>query len=622
MIRFWNQHEKVFRKIRMTSHEFDQMTNRQFDRYHFIEFNFINSRMFQKISHRNEHFTAKHWFSIRWSISFSREHYMNRSWLFSTFDRIYQLSWWRSQFRQQFTEFDHQLRSDAQVFHARNLRAILQKWWKKKNETENEAYYIDRSYRKKRSKMRDRDRFFRSRNTNQHKSFKSSFSRQKKCFVCEKIDCWFINHTFQERNDSIKKFKNKYFHLRIRSNFNRDVQHWIIEYEDEDANETIQFFNSLIIDFETYNSESDWLENVEINDQFYISYEVLESFESSIVIEQFVNNSLLHWISKCDEIISSFSFTSYIYNVIFESRYESTEFKNIFIDTNAAIRSNAEFDQYETLKRFDDSIKIDHSTIESVDFIFEMNITSSIESINLHTSMKSVIFHIMIANTFFLLCLIDMNKMKTFFNNITNQLIQSKRILSVICRYGHVFLLWHINIFVFVIDFLMIIFCFFTEVELRQLHRRFGHFSVRRFQKILDRIDHDVDSHVLYELIRYCDQCQRHGRFSKRFVFIIKNDVDFNFNLIVNIFYFNDKSVFHVMNETIRFQTSRWLKNISVKHVWKQIRFCWIDTYLRSSDFISIDAEKQFIARKFKQYVINMKITIKIVSVETHHSID
>ena len=92
--------------------------------------------------------------------------------------------------------------------------------------------------------------------------------------------------------------------------------------------------------------------------------------------------------------------------------------------------------------------------------------------------------------------------------------------------------------------------------------------------------------------------------------------------MIVDIFYFNDKSIFHVMNETIRFQTNGWLKNISVKHVWKQIWFCWIDTYLKSFDFISIDAEKQFIIRKFKQYVINMKITIKIVFVKTHHLID
>ena len=481
------------------------MTNRQFDRYHFIEFDFINSQMSQKISYRNEHFTTKHRFSIRWSISFSKKHYTNRSWSFSIFDRIHQFSWWRSQFRQQFTKFDHQLRSNVQIFHARNLCAILQKWWRKKNETENEIYYIDRNYKKKKSKMHNRDRFFRSRNINQHKSFKSSSSCQKKCFVCEKIECWFINHTFQKRSDSIKKFENKYFQLRIKSNFNKNMQHWIIEYENENIDEIIQFFNQLIIDFETYNTKFNWFENIETIDQFYILYEVLEDFESSIVIEQFVDNSLLHRISKCDEIISSFSFTSYIYNVIFESRYENTEFKNIFIDTNVSIKSNAKFDQYKTLKRFDDWIKFDHNTTKSVNFIFEIESTFSIKSINFNTFMKSITFHIMIVNTFFLLCLTDLNKLKAFFNNITNQLIQSKRIFSVIRRYEHAFLLWYINIFSLVIDFLKINFCFFIEIELRQLHRQFEYFSIRQFQKILDRIDHDVDSHVFYELIRYCD---------------------------------------------------------------------------------------------------------------------
>ena len=95
------------------------------------------------------------------------------------------------------------------------------------------------------------------------------------------------------------------------------------------------------------------------------------------------------------------------------------------------------------------------------------------------------------------------------------------------------------------------------EIELRRLHRRFDYFLMRRFQIVFDRIDYDVDLHVLHQLIKYYEQCQRHNRFLKRFVFIIKNDVDFNFNLIVDIFYINNKSVFHVIDETIRFQTNR-----------------------------------------------------------------
>ena len=95
------------------------------------------------------------------------------------------------------------------------------------------------------------------------------------------------------------------------------------------------------------------------------------------------------------------------------------------------------------------------------------------------------------------------------------------------------------------------------EIELRRLHRRFNHFSMRRFQIVFDRINHDVELHVLYQLIKYCEQCQRHNLFSKRFAFIIKNDVDFNFNLIVDIFYINNKFVFHVIDEAIRFQTNQ-----------------------------------------------------------------
>jgi hypothetical protein len=76
------------------------------------------------------------------------------------------------------------------------------------------------------------------------------------------------------------------------------------------------------------------------------------------------------------------------------------------------------------------------------------------------------------------------------------------------------------------------------------------------------------------------------------------------------------------MNETIRFQIDRWLKNITARYVWNQLRVCWIDTYLESFDLITSNANKQFIARGFKQYAANMNVRINIVFVEIHHSIE
>ena len=60
----------------------------------------------------------------------------------------------------------------------------------KKNEVEIETFFIDRRYQKIRSGYRDRNRsFMKSRNTFSRKSIRSTFQRQKKCFVCDKIDC-------------------------------------------------------------------------------------------------------------------------------------------------------------------------------------------------------------------------------------------------------------------------------------------------------------------------------------------------------------------------------------------------------------------------------------------------
>ncbi len=96
---------------------------------------------------------------------------------------------------------------------------------------------------------------------------------------------------------------------------------------------------------------------------------------------------------------------------------------------------------------------------------------------------------------------------------------------------------------------------------------------------------------------------------------------------MINILYMkyksadNNKFVLHIINETIRFQTNKWLKNISTRHVWDHLKTCWIDTYLKSSDVIIANVDKQFVARKFKQYVDNITIAIKTIFVETHYLI-
>ncbi len=101
-----------------------------------------------------------------------------------------------------------------------------------------------------------------------------------------------------------------------------------------------------------------------------------------------------------------------------------------------------------------------------------------------------------------------------------------------------------------------------TKTKLRRLHRRFEHFSIKRLYQILGRSDHyNVESQIINHFTKFCHHCQIHEKFSSRFSFTLKDDLKFNYNVIVNILYIEiqdvNKSILHFVNEIIRFQTNK-----------------------------------------------------------------
>jgi hypothetical protein len=101
---------------------------------------------------------------------------------------------------------------------------------------------------------------------------------------------------------------------------------------------------------------------------------------------------------------------------------------------------------------------------------------------------------------------------------------------------------------------------------------------------ILNRSDHKINFRTIEYFIKYRHHCQIHEKSSSRFSFTLNNHLEFNFNVIVDLLYFKiksdvNKSILHLMNETIRFQVDKWLKDIIARYVWNQLRVCWIDTY-------------------------------------------
>jgi hypothetical protein len=264
---------------------------------------------------------------------------------------------------------------------------------------------------------------------------------------------------------------------------NRRIDQYIAEYEELESDENDQNTNSelikemkaLMIDFSSFLS---FLEKNENAETFIIIFESMKNLELMTI--DLVNRSFSHYLIdfhtdmndrrlndqnlnhlqislKNESLITVYTdmkninSDSFAYVMIF-NRYISEKFYEMMIDSSASTKSTAEYDQYLAFKKnkIDSSVDLDLSRAETVNVQFEIESASSIESLIIDISFGIVKFHVIKTDISFLLSLADMNRLKVYFNNVTNSLIQmintneilrKKRNFSVIRRFGHGFLL-------------------------------------------------------------------------------------------------------------------------------------------------------------------------------------
>lgn len=68
-------------------------------------------------------------------------------------------------------------------------------------------------------------------------------------------------------------------------------------------------------------------------------------------------------------------------------------------------------------------MQLDKTIARLANFIFKIGVNLFIELINLDILLGSIIFYMMSFNTLFLIYLVDIDKFRVFFNNITNYII-------------------------------------------------------------------------------------------------------------------------------------------------------------------------------------------------------
>jgi hypothetical protein len=428
-----------------------------------------------------------------------------------------------------------------------------------------ETFFIDRRYHKNFSLRINQDRRF------QNRRFQDRPKR--KCFVCQKEECWFTKHSKDEREIARQRFKNRFF-----NQMNKRIDQYIFEYEETNLSSSSYSENdsdtdltdemkTLIVNLPALSLISNNLPNVET---FMISFESVKNAE--MMITNLANRSLSHFLInnlhinmknqtendlqtdlKIDHLLMK-DINLFTYIII--DRYTSEMFYDIMIDSKASVRSIVDYEQYLAFIK-NTSIKLNSIKVEAINVQFEIRSILSIELLIIDISFALVKFHVIKADTSFLLSLADMNRLKVYFNNIENILfmIIKNRDLSIIKRFDHDFLLWKNSYFLhsYIVQSFNFNLCYLIDVELRQFHRRFDHSFILKLHALLERSGHEIEMTALKKLTKFCTFCQKYAKFSERFKFILKNDVNFNYSIIVDVMYIDNNLILHVVDDVTRF---------------------------------------------------------------------
>jgi hypothetical protein len=433
-------------------------------------------------------------------------------------------------------------------------------------------------------------------------------SRQGRCYVCGRPGCWSKYHTGEERKRSLDNFREQHYFTTGQTATPQDFQMFISDFEGAEGIEEPE-------DFDGHNPTQTFAAMTIEDDEHEGFLTELGEVDGSRIISILNDQSTYHFFTK-DDIFQQRQADGQAVEVFtLDNRYSSDTFQGIMPDTGASGVSSAGKSQFRALCKLDPKVRLNTSRAGEQNIKFgDGDPKPSLGTADVDTPIGTITFHILPTNTPFLFCLKDMDAMGVELRNKNNVLERGDKRVPIVRKWGHPWMLLH-NLEE------TAAWSHLTETELRQLHRRFGHPSVRRLTRILQRAGHEVNSQCVDYLTKFCHHCQMKGKSPGRFKFTLKDDYEFNYSVIVDILYLEGKPVLQVIDAATSFGAARFLRDMSARNTWDTLRACWIDTYQGPPDYVVHDAGKNFTSIEFKQLASSMSIKVKEAPVEAHNSV-
>src|SRR5262249_19255990 len=101
----------------------------------------------------------------------------------------------------------------------------------------------------------------------------------------------------------------------------------------------------------------------------------------------------------------------------------------------------------------------------------------------------------------------------------------------------------------------------------------------------------------------------------------IKDDCQFNYEVIIDIVQINGRPVLHVIDSATSFQAARFLESISARHTWNALCECWIYVYQGPPDFLTHDPGTNFASEEFRNNARSIGTTCNEMPVEEHWAV-
>jgi hypothetical protein len=163
----------------------------------------------------------------------------------------------------------------------------------------------------------------------------------------------------------------------------------------------------------------------------------IEQKQAADIIRKLLDKAVTHVLLKDNDSYDYANIECFV-----TDQYRPGEFHGVMIDTRAAGKSTAGYNQYTTYKKLFGETPIDTGQEGAVKATFGIGSTTLIGSITISTPISQCEFHIVNVNTSFLLSLAKIDAKKITLNNVQNKLTSKNGVsVSIIRRFDHLFLM-------------------------------------------------------------------------------------------------------------------------------------------------------------------------------------